>query len=117
MGAIGCATSTGEHTLNQLPSSEQALATLSRSPALWNRCRFELGSDEVLAQVLDRGNMEDWRALYALARNDAALRARIVGIILKVPLPLPRFWLAAMASLGEQVGLGVSLPAYENTDY
>jgi len=99
-GAIGCATRAGDLALNRLSSSEQALAVLSRSLALWNRCRFELTSDEVLAQVLDRGNMEDWRALYPLARSDAGLRARILHIILNVPLPLPRFWLAALSSLG-----------------
>ena len=117
MGAIGCATRAGDLALNQLSSSEDALAVLSHSPALWNRCRFDLGSDEVLGQVLDRGNMADWRALYTLAQDDPALRARIVAVILKVPLPLPRFWLAAMSSLGVEVDLGVDLPPYENTGY
>jgi len=98
--------------LIKLSRDEQALVVLSHSPALWNRYRFELGSDEVLAQVLDRGNMEDWRALYTLARSNGALRERIVSIILKVPLPLPRFWLAALSSLGQDVDLGVELPAY-----
>jgi hypothetical protein len=72
----------------------------------------DLSSDEVLAQILDRGRMEDWRALYALAKNDRALRQRIARIVSTVPLPLPRFWLAALSSLGEEVDLGVELPVY-----
>lgn len=100
--------------MNHLSSREQALAVLSQSAALWNRCRLDLASDEVLAQILDRGNIDDWRALYTLARDDAQLRARVLHIILNVPLPLPRFWLAALANLGESVDLGVDLPPYEN---
>jgi len=34
-----------------------------------------------------------------------------VRITLRVPLSLPRFWLAAMKSLGEDLDLGASLPA------
>jgi hypothetical protein len=29
-----------------------------------------------------------------------------------VPLALPRFWLAALAALGEQVDLGAAVPDY-----
>jgi hypothetical protein len=95
------------------PSSDaEALAVLARSRALWNRSRFDLRSDEILAQILDRGQMQDWRALYALARSDGELRIRIARIVRHVPLPLPRFWLAALASLGEIVDLGVELPPY-----
>jgi len=82
------------------------------SRALWNRERADLDSDEVLAQVLDRGGMIDWRALYQMARTDPLLRARIVRIVLTVPLPLPRFWLAALADLGEPVDLAAPVPDY-----
>jgi hypothetical protein len=77
-----------------------ALETLSRSRALWNRDQFDLNSDEILAQLLDRGSLEDWRALYDLAEADAVLRGRIVALIKTVPMYLPYFWLAAMESLG-----------------
>jgi len=50
---------------------------LSRSRALWNRDGLDLRSDEVLAQLLDRGELAAWRALYRLARQDAELRQRI----------------------------------------
>lgn len=79
------------------------LETLSRSGALWNRQRFDLASDEALAQVLDRGSLEDWRALYALARADTRLRARIIDAVSRVPMYLPHFWLVAMEALGEHV--------------
>lgn len=88
-------------------------AALERSRALWNRTRLALDSDEVLAQILDRGEMDAWRALYGLARDDADLRRRIKKIVLAVPLPLPRLWLAALGSLGEEVDLGVTLPSYD----
>jgi hypothetical protein len=39
----------------------------------WNRSRLDLASDEVLAQVLDRGDVEAWRELYRLASTDASL--------------------------------------------
>lgn len=80
------------------------------SRALWNRAELDLSSDEVLAQLLDRGEMSVWRELYRLARSDLRLRARIKHLVLTVPLPLPRFWLAALASLGETVDLGAALP-------
>jgi len=85
---------------------------LRHSRALWNRQSLDLESDEVLAQILDRGEMRDWRALYRLARNDVRLRTRIKQIILTVPTPLPRFWLAALASLGEDVDLAAPVPNY-----
>lgn len=66
----------------------------------------------MLAQLLDRGEMAAWRALYRLARADPALRARIVHIVLTVPVPLPHFWLAALADLGEPVDLGAKVPDY-----
>jgi hypothetical protein len=83
---------------------------LARSRALWNRSHLDLRSDEILAQILDRGSLADWRELYALARDDAALRARILRTIECVPLPLPRFWQAAMAHLGEAVDFDRALP-------
>jgi hypothetical protein len=85
---------------------------LADSRALWNRAELDLDSDEVLAQILDRGEIEAWRALYRLAREDGDLRRRIVQIARTVPLPLPRFWLAALAGLGEDVDLGAPLPRY-----
>jgi hypothetical protein len=85
---------------------------LANSRALWNRTALDLESDEVLAQILDRGEMEAWRALYRLAKTDPNLRVRIKNIVLTVPIPMPRFWLAAIASLGEPVDLGTDVPDY-----
>jgi hypothetical protein len=85
---------------------------LKGSRALWNRAGFNLESDEALAQILDRGTLADWRALYSRARSDRRLRARIKAIVLTVPLPLPRLWLAALANLGEPVDLGATVPDY-----
>jgi hypothetical protein len=85
---------------------------LETSRALWNRDRLALESDEVLAQLLDRGEMDAWRALYRLARTDRTLRARIGRIVQTVPTPLPRFWLAALADLGEPVDLAAPVPDY-----
>ena len=87
-------------------------AAIDASQALWNRCGLDLDSDEVLAQILDRGEMTAWRALYRMARTDERLRARIKTVVLTVPLPLPRFWLAALASLGEAVDLCAEIPDY-----
>ena len=86
--------------------------TLETSRALWNRSRLVLGSDEALAQLLDRGRMAEWREVYRLAKADAVLRSRIQGIVLRVPLPLPHFWLAALASLGETVDWNSPVPDY-----
>jgi hypothetical protein len=85
---------------------------LAHSRALWNRTELDLRSDEILAQILDRGEMAAWRALYRAARTDPALRARIASIVRRVPLPLPHFWLAALRSLGEDVDVGEETPAY-----
>jgi len=85
---------------------------LTRSRALWNRNSLNLQSDEILAQILDRGEMSAWRALYELAREQAELRRRIARIVTTVPVPLPHFWLAALKSLGEPVDLGVKVPDY-----
>jgi hypothetical protein len=83
---------------------------LETSRALWNRSGCDLESDEVLAQLLDRGEMATWRALYQLAQGDPRLRARIKKIVLTVPLPLPHLWLAALASLGEPVDFDATVP-------
>ena len=85
---------------------------LETSRALWNRSSLIIESDEVLAQLLDRGQMAEWRALYHMAKTDGRLRSRIKQIITAVPLPLPWFWLAALASLGEPVDWNVPLPDY-----
>ena len=56
--------------------------------------------------------MPAWRALYRLAAADPELRARIKRIVLTVPLPLPHFWLAVLASLGKPVDVGAAVPDY-----
>ncbi len=76
----------------------------------WNRSRLDLDSDEVLAQVLDRGDLDAWRELYRLGAADPVLRARILGVVRRVPLPFPWFWLAALASLGEKIDWEIELP-------
>jgi hypothetical protein len=89
---------------------------LSGSRALWNRDRLDLESDEVLAQVLDRGELNAWRELYALAREDASLRSRIARLVRTVPLPMPHFWLTALSNLGEVVHWDEPLPSYGESD-
>ena len=86
---------------------------LPASRALWNRTTLDLRSDEVLAQLLDRGEMSVWRELYLLAKEDVELRQRLHRVVLTVPTPLPRFWLAALASIGERVDLGARVPEYD----
>ena len=80
---------------------------LSRSSALWNRDRLDLRSDEVLAQVLDRGEIDAWREIYRLASGSgeeaAALRRRILRLCQTVPLSFPHLFIAAMRALGEPV--------------
>ena len=87
--------------------------SLRGSRALWNRGRLDLRSDETLAQLMDRGELGAWRELYALASSDAALRERMHRTVLTVPLALPRFWLALLASLGASVDYDARLPDYE----
>ncbi len=86
--------------------------SLESSRAQWNRTHLDLQSDEILAQLLDRGDMADWRELYRLAKIDVPLRGRIARIVRTVPVPLPHFWLAALAGLGEPVDLEAALPSY-----
>ena len=84
-------------------------STLDRSRALWNRSKLDLRSEETLAQILDRGDLDDWRALYRLAQQDADLRTRLNRVILRVPLGYPHFWRLALRSVGESVDLDVPL--------
>ena len=91
-----------------------SLTDLAHSRALWNRSHLDLRSDEILAQILDRGTLDDWRAVYSLARTDPGLRTRIKHIVESVPLPLPRLWLAALAGLGETVDFARVLPSYDS---
>jgi hypothetical protein len=83
---------------------------LERFVVGWNRDRLDLASDEVLAQVLDRGDLDAWRELYRLAAADISLRRRILGVVRRVPLPFPCFWLAALASLGEAIDWAAPVP-------
>lgn len=83
---------------------------LARTVLSWNRREFDLASDEILAQVLDRGSLDAWKELYALAARDAGLRSRILAIVYRVPLPFPAFWLALMASVGEAIDWNRPLP-------
>ena len=85
---------------------------LETSRALWNRTDLDLRSDEALAQILDRGEVSAWRALYRLSRTDRELRTRILRVVLTVPLPMPHFWLAALAGLGEPVDMDAVVPDY-----
>jgi hypothetical protein len=86
---------------------------LESSPALWNRAYLDLRSEETIAQILDRGELTDWRALYRLAREDRALRERLHRVVLRVPLDYSHFWLAALGNLGEPVDWSVPLPSEE----
>lgn len=83
---------------------------IERTVVGWNRSRLDLTSDEVLAQVLERGALDAWRELYALAVDDPALRHRIVAVLRRVPIGYPAFWRAAMASLGEPIDWTEPLP-------
>jgi len=80
---------------------------LSTSQALWNRAKLDLRSDEVLAQIMDRGELDAWRELYRLASGPddeaAELRRRILRICKTVPLSFPHLFIAAMGALGELV--------------
>jgi hypothetical protein len=74
---------------------------------LWNRARADLASDEVLAQLMDRGELAVWRELVRLAAGQGpearALRARMLRLVTSVPVAFPHFWLAALRGLGEDV--------------
>lgn len=83
---------------------------IERTVVGWNRDRLDLQSDEVLAQVLDRGDLAAWRELYRLAASSKPLRQRLLAVIHRAPLPYPRFWLAALAGLGEAIDWTEPLP-------
>jgi hypothetical protein len=85
---------------------------LDKSRAFWNRTSSNLDSDEVLAQLLERGEIEALRELYALASTNPTLRKRLKHVLQTVPLPLAHFWLAALVSLGEPVDWDAPLPDY-----
>ena len=80
---------------------------LATSQALWNRSRLAIESDEMLAQLLDRGELDAWRELYRLAsgpgEDAAALRRRILRLCRTVPLSFPHLFIAAMGVLGEPI--------------
>jgi len=54
--------------------------------------------------------MDDWRALHELARHDVQLRDRLANLVTRLPLPLPRFWLALFADLGIRMDFDAELP-------
>jgi hypothetical protein len=87
---------------------------LSRSRALWNRTCLALESDEVLAQFLDRGEIEAWRELYRMAsgpgEDAATLRRRILRLCQTVPLSFPHLFIAAMGALEGPVEPYPSVP-------
>jgi len=87
-----------------------SLSALERVVVGWNRSRLDLESDEVLAQVLDRGDLEARRELYRIASTDVILRRRILGVVHRVALPYPGFWLAALSRLGEPIDWAMSVP-------
>jgi len=88
---------------------------LTRSRALWNRSHLDLASDEVLAQILDRGELEAWREIYRLASGSdesaVKLRGRIVHLCRTVPLAFPHLFLAAVGALGETLEPYPEVPA------
>jgi hypothetical protein len=80
---------------------------LARSRALWNRNRLDLASDEILAQILDRGEIEAWREIYRRAKEKSAsarkLRRRILRLCCEGVVSFPHLFIAAMGALGESV--------------
>lgn len=85
-------------------------STLESSKALWNRDHLDLRSEETLAQILDRGTLDDWRAIYRLAAEDEELRARLRRVVERVPIGYPYLWRTALATLGEAVDLDAPVP-------
>jgi DNA-binding helix-hairpin-helix protein with protein kinase domain len=88
---------------------------LTQSRALWNRTSADLESNELLAQILDRGELEAWREIYRRASGPseeaAALRQRIIHLCRTVPLAFPHLFLAAMGALGEELNPYPEVPA------
>jgi hypothetical protein len=85
-------------------------SALKASRALWNRSALDLRSDEQLAQIMDRGALVDWAELHTLAAGDPSLRARMRGVVERVAMGFPGFWLATLASLGEPAEWDRPLP-------
>jgi len=88
---------------------------LSRSRALWNRTGLDLESDDVLAQLLDRGELAAWRQLYRLASGTGAeaatLRRRILRLCQTVPLSFPHLFIAAVEALEGPIEPYPTVPA------
>ncbi len=80
------------------------------SKAFWNRSSVDLRSDEQLAQLMDRGNVADWGALRDLALGDPTLRSRMRGVVERVEIGFPGFWLATLVGMGEPVDWTKPLP-------
>ncbi|MBN1961515.1 MAG: hypothetical protein JW841_11260 [Deltaproteobacteria bacterium] len=85
---------------------------LSSSRALWNRKHLDLRSKEIIAQILDFGERDDWRELYKLCKADAKLRHRTLSVIMQVPLAYGHFWLSALAAIDQNININAELPAY-----
>ena len=85
-------------------------STLESSKALWNRDHLDLRSEETLAQILDRGSLDDWRAIYRLAAEDEELRGRLRRVVERVPIGYPYLWRTALSTLGEEVDLDAPVP-------
>lgn len=90
---------------------------LDRSRALWNRAHLDLRSDEVLAQILDHGDLDDWRELYGLAAEDGSLRRRILRLCGTAPVAMPHLFIAAMGALGEVVEPYPDVTRREDADW
>jgi len=84
-------------------STPEALVILRASAALWNRNGLNLQSTETLAQIMDRGSMTDWRALWALQSADAELAQRMLAMATQVPIDTAWFWQAALSAAGHAV--------------
>jgi len=102
-----------ERHLQALVPGAMTTRAIERSRALWNRSHVDLRSDEVLAQLLDRGELPAWRELYRLAAGDPELRRRMAAIVHRAPIAYPYFWLAALQSLGEPIDWSASVPREE----
>jgi hypothetical protein len=89
------------------------VTAVDHSRGLWNRSHADLESDEILAQILDRGALAEWREIYARAAHDRRFRERVLAIVTRVALPYPAFWLAALANLGEPIDWTVVPPSDE----
>jgi hypothetical protein len=71
---------------------------------------LDLRSDEVLAQVLDHGSLDDWRELFALASGDPWFSSSDPRCGAPRPDCLSGFWLSALVALGEDIDWRAALP-------